>query len=140
MKALSIRQPWCHHILFDGKDIENRDWQTRFRGRVLIHASKTGEEGARIDMPRGGIVGHVEIVDCVDRSDSEWFFGKFGFVLRDPRPLPLIPCKGMLGFFTPDIRQQVIEMYRASDLSEGQASTVLNMPRIQLRRLADEAA
>lgn len=24
-KAISIRQPWCHHILFDGKDIENRD-------------------------------------------------------------------------------------------------------------------
>lgn len=40
MIALSIRQPWAWHILNSGKDIENRDWPTRFRGRVLIHASK----------------------------------------------------------------------------------------------------
>ncbi len=40
MIALSIRQPWAWHILHSGKDIENRDWPTRFRGRVLIHASK----------------------------------------------------------------------------------------------------
>ena len=40
MKALSIRQPWAWLILHGGKDIENRDWATRFRGRVLIHASK----------------------------------------------------------------------------------------------------
>ena len=40
MKALSIRQPWAWMILYAGKDIENREWPTRFRGRVLIHASK----------------------------------------------------------------------------------------------------
>jgi hypothetical protein len=40
MKALSIRQPWAWLILNAGKDIENRDWLTRFRGPFLIHASK----------------------------------------------------------------------------------------------------
>src|SRR5690348_2447825 len=40
MKALSIRQPWAWLILHAGKDIENRDWSTRFRGQVLIHAAK----------------------------------------------------------------------------------------------------
>jgi len=40
MKALSIRAPWWWYILHAGKDIENRDWPTRIRGRVLIHASK----------------------------------------------------------------------------------------------------
>jgi hypothetical protein len=40
MKALSIRQPWAWLILHAGKDIENRDWPTRFRGRFLIHAAK----------------------------------------------------------------------------------------------------
>lgn len=118
MKALSIRQPWAWLILNAGKDIENRDWPTRFRGRILVHASKgmTRAEYAsaygaamiadqRILMPefdaleRGGIVGSVEIVDCVTESDSPWFFGLHGFVLRDPRQLPFVPMKGQLGFF-----------------------------------------
>jgi hypothetical protein len=44
MKALSIRAPWWWYILHGGKDIENRDWPTRVRGRVLIHASKWWNE------------------------------------------------------------------------------------------------
>ena len=48
---------------------------------------------------RGGIVGSVELVDCVTASDSRWFFGKYGFLLRDPQGLPFNPCRGQLGFF-----------------------------------------
>lgn len=121
MKALSIRQPWAWLILNAGKNIENRDWHTSFRGRVLIHAAKAMTrdyyddmdcvlgfpEGKRPaieippfeDLQRGGIVGSVEIVDCVEHSESDWFFGRYGFVLRDPRPLPFIPYRGELGFF-----------------------------------------
>jgi hypothetical protein len=44
MKALSVRAPWWWYILHGGKDIENRDWPTRVRGRVLIHASKWWNE------------------------------------------------------------------------------------------------
>lgn len=122
MKALSIRQPWAWLILNGGKDIENRTWPTKVRGRILIHAAKglTRDEWAdawefasgsgaspkaveaRINfdnIQRGGIVGSVEIVDCVDRSDSRWFMGRYGFMLRDPRPLPFVPFKGQLGFF-----------------------------------------
>ncbi len=122
MKALSIRQPWAWMILHGGKDIENREWPTRFRGRVLIHASKgmTRDEweiawefahnsgaGAKAsemsltcdNIPRGGIVGSVEIVDCVMHSDSRWFCGSYGFVLRNPIVLPFQPCRGALGFF-----------------------------------------
>ena len=40
MKALSIRQPWAWAILHAGKDFENRDWYTSFRGRFAIHAAK----------------------------------------------------------------------------------------------------
>jgi hypothetical protein len=132
MKALSIRQPWASLILKAGKGIENRDWPTRMRGRILIHASKgmTRAEhedaiGFAVDairadprnhgktktitlrelgfdfdtLDRGGIVGSVEIADCVQHSDSPWFVGRYGFVLRDPRPLPFTPFKGQLGFF-----------------------------------------
>lgn len=122
MLALSIRQPWAWHILHSGKDIENRDWHTRVRGRILIHASKgmTRDEyedgqdplwavgGPTIELPgiheldRGGLVGTVEIVDCVTASDSPWFYGRFGFVLRDPKPIPFIVCRGQLGFFEVD--------------------------------------
>ena len=40
MKALSLRHPWCHVVLHYGKSIENRKWNTLFRGEFLIHASK----------------------------------------------------------------------------------------------------
>ena len=130
MKALSVRAPWWWFILHRGKDIENRDWPTRVRGRVLIHASKWFNPSSILDdfqdgmqmleacrwpdlkaaLPpcslqtlgeaRGCLVGSVEIVDCVARSDSPWFVGDYGFVLRDPIAFPNpIPLKGTLGFF-----------------------------------------
>ena len=107
--ALSIRQPWAARILYGGKDIENRDWSTHQRGDIMIHAGKAWDDGFVDDwkdplseyMLRGGIVGIVEIVDCVTKSDSPWFVGKYGYVLRNPRPIPLIPCRGVLGFFRP---------------------------------------
>ncbi len=123
MKALSVRAPWWFAILKAEKDIENRDWKTNFRGRVLIHASKwykheevmddlwTIQRILKLDRPTenhqallrpfgGHIVGSVEIVDCVEESDSPWFFGKYGFVLRDPIMFATpTPFKGALGFF-----------------------------------------
>lgn len=120
--ALSIRQPWAWMILHGGKDIENRTWQTKVRGRVLIHAAKgmTLREyedamnwvvrNDRIplnfgppnfgSLRRGGIVGSVEIVDCVRESSSAWHDPTcWGFILRNPKALPFGPCPGKLGFF-----------------------------------------
>lgn len=106
LRALSIRQPWCHNILHDGKDVENRDWSTKGRGWFLIHAGKAWDSSpppsALKDVPRGGIVGAARIVDCVTEMDSQWFMGHYGFVLRDAFPIDLIECKGALGFFRPD--------------------------------------
>lgn len=118
MKALTIRQPWAWSIIHAGKDIENRDWATKFRGRFLVHAAKgmTREEyeetceffeGLKIEPPPlaalqwGGIIGIAELVDCVEASASPWFFGRYGFVLRDPKPMEFIPCKGALGWWAP---------------------------------------
>lgn len=120
--ALSIRQPWAWFIVNGLKDIENRSWPTRFRGEFYVHASKgmTHDEydsawwfaekaapgrfilPAFEDMERGGIVGRAEIVDCVKASESPWFVGEFGFVLRDASRLPFRPCRGALGFFLPE--------------------------------------
>ena len=115
--VLSIRQPWAWLILHGGKDIENRTWSTHFRGRFLIHAgkgmtrdeyesAKWDAENNEVTLPpyetfkRGGIVGEAEIVECVKFSDSPWFSGDYGFVLRNAKPLPFYPCKGSLGFFS----------------------------------------
>lgn len=121
MKALSIRQPWAWLIIHGGKDVENRSWHTKHRGRFLVHASQgmTSEEycdGLEFamkagditllrnfptsqEMQRGGIVGSVELVDSVDTSDSPWYMGQKAFVLRDPKPMPFLPFKGRLQFF-----------------------------------------
>lgn len=127
MKALSIRAPWWWFILHGGKDIENRDWPTNFRGTVYLHSSKwwnfgefedDWESGSRCYRECGGpprafsttprqirdfggcIVGKVDIVGCANRSTSPWFFGKFGFVLQNPVAFKTpVPCKGALGFF-----------------------------------------
>ncbi|MBN9044644.1 MAG: hypothetical protein J0H18_03125 [Rhizobiales bacterium] len=127
--ALSVRQPWVHCIYYLGKPVENRDWNTQIRGTVCIHASKgmtraeyyecrmlvsniaaedadTRAKAIQHPIPplqpiqRGAIIGTVDIVDVVRRSDSRWFFGRYGFVLENPRLLEKpIPCKGALGFF-----------------------------------------
>jgi len=126
MKAISIRQPWAYLIAAGYKQVENRSWPTRYRGEVLIHAGKgmtrheyedaedlvlmLNRRGHGIILPpfselqRGGIVGMAEITDCVVDSESPWFFGKYGFVMQNARPLPFIEFKGALGLFNgPDI-------------------------------------
>lgn len=116
MKALSILQPWAWLIVNGHKDIENRRWSTGLRGRVLVHAGKKWgreqkddldsvlDEFPQIMFPEafdlGGIVGAVDIVGCVETSDSPWFFGPHGFVLRNAAIAPrFIPYRGQLGFF-----------------------------------------
>lgn len=120
--ALSIRQPWAWAIIHAGKDIENRDWKPsnpgiRKRGLIAVHAAKgmtkaeyaaarefmRGDLGITcppaFDLPRGGLVGAVEIVDVVRDSASRWFFGPLGLVLRNAKPCAFRPVVGQLGFF-----------------------------------------
>ena len=116
MRALSIRQPWAWLIIHGGKDIENRTWHTKFRGRFLVHASQgmtkleykaaqwyAAERGVTVpqfaELQRGGIIGSVDLADSLDHSDSPWYMGAAGFLLRDPKQLPFVRIKGRLGFF-----------------------------------------
>lgn len=119
-RALSIMQPWAWLIVNRHKAIENRDWPTRFRGPVAIHAGKMVDRDAASDVmssihpvtgltrnfharpgcfATGAIVGIADLVDCVERSDSDWFVGRYGFILANQRPVPPIKVKGELGFF-----------------------------------------
>lgn len=55
----------------------------------------------------GGIIGVADLVDVVHESERHrlpdlakpWFFGPYGFILENARPLPFTPYKGQLGFF-----------------------------------------
>ena len=75
----------------------------------MIHASQRPDDiphgeierrfGVRppLILPRGGIVGITEIVDCVRESDSRWHIHQhWGFVLVNSRPLPFVDWKGGL--------------------------------------------
>jgi hypothetical protein len=124
-----VRQPFAWAIFHAGMDIENRDWPTQQRGRVLIHApaimrqedystfqrvchdpahwlnqavTQAGGLPQKEDLPRGGIVGEVEITDCVIEHPSPWFTGPYGFVLRNARMLPFKPLSGAIRFFDVD--------------------------------------
>ena len=120
MKAISIRQPWAWLIMEGHKPVENRTWETKFRGDIQIHAAKGCTQAeydeavafvrsfaptiaARIPaldkLERGGIVGIVTITDCVRRHPSRFFVGPFGFVMERPYPVPFKPMRGMLGIF-----------------------------------------
>lgn len=134
MKCLSVRMPWTYYLMHAGKDIENRGrrFPRNFRGRVLLQASKWwNEEEIQWDIEdanamwakpphrelnapeltlshlketRGCIIGSIEIVDYVEQSDSPWFVGDLGIVVRKPIPfIKPIPWKGMLGLFNVDM-------------------------------------
>lgn len=95
--ALTVIQPWAHIILHKGKNVENRQKNSHFRGTVAIHASSTNSKAwfddcpipvDREDVPFGTIVGFAELVDVitkkgVSRKTKKWFSGKYGYVLRN---------------------------------------------------------
>jgi hypothetical protein len=148
MKAISVIQPWPWLMIHAGKDVENRRWQTSYRGPIAIHASarRSWEEWAyayshvtnckiHVELPEieigerrtgrgsitwtlkrwpeelviGAVVAIADLVDCVTVSDSPWFFGPYGFVLANVRPLARpIPAKGALQLWEWDAPKGVL--------------------------------
>lgn len=110
LKALSIQQPWAWAI-FNGKTVENRSWKRNHRGFTFIHAGQKYDRQGHVwiektfnlvipkELPTGGIVGMVNIYDCVTICESPWFFGPYGFLMRDGTELPFYRYNGQLGFF-----------------------------------------
>ena len=116
MKALSLKQPFAELVVSGKKTIELRKWNTKFRGRFLVHASKVpdrkfmGKFGFG-KLPCGFIIGEAELIDVKHYSDDEecrkdefkhladssW--GNYGFVLRNAKRKRLIPARGKLNFW-----------------------------------------
>jgi hypothetical protein len=128
LPALSLREPWLWAILFAGKNVENRSWSTRYRGRIRLHAAQTWDpEGERwlracgFAAPTesalrragrlGAYVGEVTVVDCLpydDGTDPEeepnlWACGPWIWCLKDPLAYPEpIPGRGYPGLYWPE--------------------------------------
>lgn len=123
MKALSLIQPWAYLVAAGIKDVENRDWlpyKSILGQRIVIHASKKKSitefaiansiygktpllQYGKVDDPAGvfgAAIGTAIIEDFVTEHDSKWFFGTYGYVMKDAllweRPVPYI---GKLGFW-----------------------------------------
>jgi len=124
MKAISVKQPFAW-ALFHGKPVENRDWPWRYRGPLIIQASKTTdlfgfqwikerfpELYATMphpdDLPHMALVGKVQMVDCVSFHPSPWFVGPWGHVYENPVEFKTpIPWKGKQGPF--EVPDSIIE-------------------------------
>lgn len=140
-RCISIRPPYATWIVnpqrfidagLPPKTIENRsyDFTDGYRGLAVIHQSKTFEHEAipawqrRIPgieqifsmeqegYPHGAIVGLAELVDVVTESDDKWFFGEYGLVFANARPVYPVAFRGQLGLFSisPSIVEQLEEI------------------------------
>ncbi len=94
LKGLSVRQPWAEQIMRGKKTIEYRSCFVNHRGRIYIYASLSRypaskeesfaeEVGYDVEhLPRGVVVGTVEITDCSDVGG-----GEFAWHLANPKRL-----------------------------------------------------
>ncbi len=106
VKALSIREPWASKIACGRKTIETRTWQTRYRGQLLLCASRS---------PSGIYTGRAfavaELVDVRpmtprDESDAccEWSPDRYAWMLEDIVPVvDPWPVSGQLGLYDVDV-------------------------------------
>jgi hypothetical protein len=116
IKVLTVRQPWADAILQLGKDVENRVWNTNYRGKIYIHASqrinrndilqvnslaKITNKSLPQTMITGAILGHVELTDIVKDSQSRWALpNQYNWLLTNPVLLnEPIYCKGKLSLW-----------------------------------------
>jgi CRISPR/Cas system CMR-associated protein Cmr5 small subunit len=116
MKTLSFKQPFAELILQGRKKIELRKWNTSFKGKFLIHASKhpdiiSMKKFGFKELPCGFIVGKAELVDVKEYKSEEEHekdknlhlanscWGNFGFILKNVKRIKPIPAKGKLGFW-----------------------------------------
>jgi hypothetical protein len=115
-KALTVCQPYAHLIALGVKPIENRTWETGYRGLLLIHAGKSRawlEPEDVADYPAmafGAVVAVAQLVACLhlDRAwPTRWSplqahehaHGPWCWILDDIRrlsePVPVLGSQGL---------------------------------------------
>jgi ASCH domain len=124
--ALSIKQPWAALVVQGLKTIEIRRWPTARRGRILIHAAAVPDNRPEawrhvpndlltLAKIQGGILGSVEITDCLrypdlatflidqaaHRNEPSWFEPPllYGFKFERPELMAFRKFPGWFRFF-----------------------------------------
>lgn len=127
VRALSLWQPWAHIVASGDKRVENRSWEPPpwlIGQRFAIHAAKRWDSTGALriaelwdqpcprfdDVEFGAVIATVRLVmvattpEQVMAHASEdqaiWFFGPYGWVLEDARPVKPVLCRGFQGLWT----------------------------------------
>ena len=132
MKCLSLKQPYAELLVSGSKSVELRRWNTKFRGKFLIHASKKihVETAESLDISQtklgtGAIIGTAILYDVKEYKTKTEFekdknkhyadfmkFGswKYGFIIKNPHRLRSpVPHPGQLKFFEVDMSTHLIQ-------------------------------
>ena len=127
----SVMQPWASFLIHALKTHETRSWTPKHRGPLLIHASRRLPFSVRElcashphlatalgclkvtrpdDLPRGAIIGTVNITDVLpteslttltpmERALGDYSPGRYAWLCTNPRICTPIATGGRLGFF-----------------------------------------
>lgn len=126
-KALTVHDIYAFFICKGIKPIENRTWKTKHRGRVYIHAGAskkldhvsldtvftdaqiedlkqyyTENELCKMVFQKSAIIGHVDMIDCVENHSSVWALpNHYHWVLANPVLFeqPIEDVKGKLSLW-----------------------------------------
>lgn len=134
MKAFTVYQPYAYAIVAGLKHYETRPRRTNIRGRVAVHAGMVdilrrrrlsdrefweilAAINGKAELPRGAVVGTVEIVDCVpvenivdklndqERALGDYSPGRFAWVLQNPIVFDEpIPARGKQGWWNWEVQ------------------------------------
>ena len=125
MKVVSIKEPFASLITRGIKGIETRSWKTNYRGKILIHSSKTKQpirENIKhlvdFDLTYGYILCEAELTDCIYMTEEfienlkkenyteylcgRYEVGRYAWVLKNIKPIKPIEAKGQLGIWNYD--------------------------------------
>ncbi|MDD3453207.1 MAG: NUDIX domain-containing protein [Bacilli bacterium] len=121
MKIITIKEPWASLIINGYKKFEFRNWKTKYRGNILIQASKNPDlkninkfNDYKLKYASGEIIGQAQLTDCilVDNKLKKQLCEQNNLVYENVEEnkyaLSLdnvvkfenkIPCKGQLGIW-----------------------------------------
>lgn len=149
MKALTISQPFATLIASGQKWVENRSWETHYRGQLLIHAGKGTQYLTASQLkayPNGCIIAVANLARCLNLGwlrqqprereltglqisvgeilNHQHTEGPWCWVLRDIRSIESVRCSGAQGLWEPadNILQQIKAQLPAGPQAESQAS------------------
>lgn len=112
-KALSLWQPWASLIAVGAKEYETRSWTTKYRGPLIIHASKTSQ---------------------IDWTDRQWMsrLTNAGIDIKNlPQGAALCLCNLVAIYRTEEVAPYLTEKELAfGDFSPGRAAWKLEIVRV----------